>query len=136
MPMDATTKQTIMIVEDDALLRGLFEPLFLAKGMDVVLAIDGQDALDKSKITPPPSLVILDLMMPRVDGFAVLEAFKKNDTWKNIPVVIFTNFGNPDDRVRAMELGADAYIIKSAVSLGELIAMVEEIIAKHQQVES
>ncbi len=134
--MSDQDKQTIMIVEDDELLRSLFAPLFVQKGMEVVLADDGQDAIEKSRLIPPPTLVILDLMMPHVDGFGVLTAFKQDPLWKDVPVVIFTNLGDESDRAKAKELGADEYIIKSAVSLGELVESVDGVIAKHKKSDS
>ncbi len=129
--MTRDAKSTIMIIEDDAMLTKMFEHLFGVNNYNVVTACDGQDAIEKSKILSPPTIILLDLMMPRVDGFEVLAVFKRDEEWKSVPIVVFSNLGDEPDIGRAIKMGAEEYMIKSQFSPKEVVARISEIIAVH-----
>lgn len=129
----ATQTPTIMVIEDDAMLSLMFERLFSASGMNVETAFNGEDAINKSKVIAPPTIILLDLMMPRVDGFKVIETFKQDPIWKNIPIIVFSNLGDIPDQERAIKMGAEEYMIKSQFSPKEVVARIHELVEKHQQ---
>ena len=81
------------------------------EGYDVLTAVDGQEALDKVT-TQHPDLIVLDLMLPKLNGFEVCARLKQDARSRQIPIVIFTGKGQPGDEARCRECGADAYITK------------------------
>lgn len=102
----------ILIVEDDVLLSRMYVTIFTSKNYEVETAIDGQDALDKAR-TKKPSLILLDVMMPKLNGMEVLQKLKADPALKDIPVIILTNLAGDSDVQTALQLGAVRYIIKS-----------------------
>lgn len=102
----------ILIVEDDVLLSRMYVTIFASKNYEVDTATDGQDALDKVR-THKPTLILLDIMMPKLNGMEVLQTLKKDPDLKDIPVIILTNLAGDSDVQTALQLGAVRYIIKS-----------------------
>lgn len=117
-------KARILIAEDDAFLRNAYKAKFTKAGFGVVLAADGVEAIDMLKMTKP-DVILLDLVMPRQDGFTTLDLIKKMSEYKDIPVLISSNLGQKEDIERALNLGATDYIIKSDMSLEEIVAKVQ-----------
>lgn len=103
-------KKKILIVEDDLPASRAYQKRLEEAGYEVECALDGEEALNK--VHPGCHLVILDLALPKVDGWEVLEKLKNHDGVKHIPVVICTVLDDDDLRQRAKELGADGYINK------------------------
>lgn len=115
-----TKKQLIAIVEDDALLgRALTDKLQL-EGFDVKLIIDGADAVSTIKEIKP-QLILLDVMLPHVDGFGVLRALKADEDVLSIPVIMLTNLSQETDQSLGLELGAVEYLVKSDHMLAEIV---------------
>ncbi len=111
----------ILIAEDDASLSKALKLKLESLGFSVEVAVDGEDALLHLKKTPY-DLLLLDLMMPQLDGFGVLEELKKA---KHKPVVfVNSNLSQASDRDKAMKLGADDYLVKSDISLKEIVAKI------------
>ena len=108
--MNAEAK-TVLVVEDKASLTQMLQFLFLSKGLNVQIAYNGQEALEKV-ISIVPSLILLDIMMPQMDGFEVLEKLKKDPATSNIPVIMLTARKSREDMQRARDLGAVEYITK------------------------
>jgi twitching motility two-component system response regulator PilG len=108
--MNAEAK-TVLVVEDKASLTQMLQFLFLSKGLSVQIAYNGQEALEKV-ISIVPSLILLDIMMPQMDGFEVLEKLKENPATSNIPVIMLTARKSREDMQRARDLGAVEYITK------------------------
>ncbi len=108
--MNAEAK-TVLVVEDKASLTQMLQFLFLSKGLSVQIAYNGQEALEKV-ISIVPSLILLDIMMPQMDGFEVLEKLKKDPATSNIPVIMLTARKSREDMQRAKDLGAVEYITK------------------------
>ena len=108
--MEAAAK-TVLVVEDKASLTQMLQFLFLSKGLDVQIAFDGLEAMEKiSELRP--DLVLLDIMMPRMDGFEVLEKLKASPDTEKIPVIMLTARKSREDMEKAMALGAVEYITK------------------------
>ena len=119
----------ILVVEDDPILKNLLGHTFAGK-YQTLYASDGNEALalfEQNK----PALVLLDLMLPTMDGFAVLESIRKRtDAAKDVPVIVVSNLGQDKDKERAMSLGANEYLVKAEVSVEEITQKMEEILNK------
>ena len=110
----------ILVAEDDTFLANAYRVKLTKEGFDVAIARDGDEFL-KALPTFLPDLIILDLIMPVKDGFAVLSELKQHEEWKKIPVIVASNLGQKEDIDKAMALGATDFIIKSDLSLSDLI---------------
>ena len=117
--------KTILIIEDEAALQKTFEDALSKEGFEVLHALDGEIGIQIAQ-EKHPDLIMLDLVLPRKDGFQVLEALKKAEQTKNIPVIVLTNREELDDIQRAIDLGATTYLIKSSYRLDEIIKKVKE----------
>jgi DNA-binding response OmpR family regulator len=114
----------ILIVEDDKFLRLLLERKLKNENFEVVAAEDGEEALEKI-VTEKPDLILLDIILPKKSGFAVLEEINKDENLKRIPVFIISNLGQPEDIERGKNLGAKEYFVKAGLSLEELIKKIK-----------
>lgn len=124
------SKVKIFIVEDDPLMMRMYERVFKLSGYDVELASNGEEALAKFKTMKPlPTLLLLDIMMPKMSGFDVLRQLKANKDWKSVPVVILSNLAGKEDAEKALNLGAVLYLVKSQYSPKEVVEKVKEVIA-------
>jgi CheY-like chemotaxis protein len=118
----------ILLVEDDRFLRKAAETTLKQQGYTVITAADGEEALRVAR-GAPPDLILLDVIMPKLNGFQVLDALKKDPTTAHIPVIILSNLGQDRDVQQAMEAGATAYFIKADLSLQALVQRVGETLA-------
>ena len=122
----------LFMVEDDSLLVHIYEKKFKASLFEIEFAIDGEEAISKLKnLTIKPSLILLDIQIPRKNGFEVMEEIKLDSEIKNIPVVFLTNMYEPGDEKKGMELGAVAYLVKSQYIPSEIVNKVREICEKN-----
>lgn len=119
-------KNRIMIVEDEESLLKLESILLTAKGYCVTGAMDGESALREIS-SHKPDLVVLDIMLPFLDGFEVCRRIKENPETSSIPVVMLTARKNSQDRARGLEAGADAYITKPFKSV-QVIETIESLL--------
>jgi len=94
-------------------------------GFDVFLAIDGEEGIKKAKETKP-DLILLDLILPKINGFAVLSEIKKTPVLKKVPVVILSNLGQESDVEKGLRMGAEDYLIKTNLSLSEIVEKVKK----------
>jgi CheY-like chemotaxis protein len=101
----------VLAVDDDHVIRGLLEINLQLEGHDVVTAVDGRDALDQVA-ADPPDLILLDLMMPNVNGWEVLQRLKTDDTTRAIPIVVLSARAMEADIRRGYDLGVDVYVTK------------------------
>lgn len=122
------THKTIMVVEDDVFISDIYDVKLSSSGYTIILANNGRDAIEKLKEGAKPQLILLDIIMPYMDGFDVLNALKENAAWKDIPVVLLTNLSQKSDIDRALELGAKDYLIKSHFTPSEVLSKVEKYI--------
>lgn len=118
----------ILVVEDDPVLKNLLGHTFAGK-YQTLYASDGNEALALFE-THKPSVVLLDLMLPTMDGFAVLGAIRsRTDELKNVPIIVVSNLGQQKDIDKAKALGANDYLIKAEVAIEEIVAKIEGLIA-------
>lgn len=122
MPYEGTT---ILLAEDDVILADLYTERLKQEGFNVVHASNGEDAL-KFVGEYNPALIILDVMMPKMNGLDVLKALKDNSETNAIPVIIVTALVQEIEKIRKMMTQADVYIVKSEVLPGEIIEEVKK----------
>ena len=115
----------ILIIEDDKFLRELISQKVAKEGYQVTEAVDGEDGAKKVK-EEKPDLVLLDLILPGIDGFEVLSSIKEDPTIAQVPVIIFSNLGQKDDVERGLKLGAVDYLIKAHFTPGEIIEKIKK----------
>lgn len=122
--MPTKTKKTILIAEDDDVLMRALYLLFHRGEYTIASAGDGEVALKMTERLKP-DLVLLDLLMPKMNGFDYLRGVKSNPSLKNIPVIVLSNLGDKDDIEKAKGLGAEDYFIKSNTDLSTLFEKVK-----------
>ena len=125
------------MAEDDPLMSRMYERAFRANDYTVEMAYDGEEALSKlEKMETVPTIILLDVMMPKKNGFEVLRQIKQDEKLKNIPVVMLTNLAGPDDAEKALNLGAVLYLVKSQYNPKEIVDKIKEIIAGYSRKEN
>jgi len=124
-----TKKIKILIIEDEKDLVNVLEKKLLYEGYEVSIAYDGQEGIDKIKAINP-DLIILDIVMPKMNGFEVLENLKKDKKFSSIPVIVLSNSGYSVDLDKVLDLGAVDYLIKAEFDLDEVIKKIEKTIGK------
>ena len=123
---------TIFMAEDDPLMITIYNQIFKISGFDFAMAADGEQAIENlSSMATKPDLAVLDVMMPKKDGFEVLKFIKADPTLKNIPVIILTNLSSQEDLKKGLDLGADACLVKSQNSPEEIAAKAKEVYNKY-----
>lgn len=115
----------MLVIEDDRFLVKAYEAKLKGEGFSVSVAHDGEEGIAKIE-AEKPDIILLDLIMPRMDGFDVLEEMQKHKEWKKIPVLILTNLGQEDDRKRGLKLGAKDYIVKADYSLAQIVDLIKK----------
>ncbi len=119
----------IIIVEDETVLQKAMSIELLSAGYQALTASNGEAGLELIK-QEKPDLVLLDLMLPKLNGFEVLAKLKADEGTKNIPVVILSNLGQDEDKKKGLALGAVDYYIKASTDLSEITKKVEALIGK------
>jgi len=119
--------KTVLIVEDDKFLRELIAQKLVKEGYDISEAIDGEEGIKKIK-TENPDLVLLDLILPGIDGFEVLSRMKADEKLAKIPVIILSNLGQREEIERGLKLGADDYMIKAHFTPREIIDKIKSVL--------
>ncbi len=114
----------ILIVEDDKFLRELVARKLSSEGFEVLEAVDGEEGIKKIK-EGKPDLVLLDLILPGIDGFEVLSKIKEDQELSSIPVIVLSNLGQREEVERGMKLGATDYLIKAHFTPGEIIEKIK-----------
>lgn len=117
----------ILLVEDDNNLREIYGARLEAEGYDIVTAGDGEEAL-ATAVRERPDLIISDVMMPKISGFDMLDILRSTPETKDVKVIVMTALSQDEDRRRGEQLGADRYVVKSQVTLDDVVAMVREIL--------
>ena len=118
----------ILLAEDDRILRKAGEVALKKKGYTVVVAVDGEDALEKAG-THELDLILLDVMMPKLDGFEVLTRLKQSPATRDVPVIMLSNLSQEADVRRAIDGGARGYLVKSNLGPEQLAAHVADALA-------
>lgn len=117
----------VLLVEDDNNLREIYEARLQAEGYDIVAASDGEEALAVAK-NENPDLIISDVMMPKISGFEMLDILRNTTGLQNVKVIMLTALGQADDQQRANKLGADRYLVKSQVTLEDIVKAAQELL--------
>ena len=122
-------KYSVLIVDDDKFLLDMYALKFSEQGFDVHTAFSGTDALAKLQAgSSKMDIILLDVVMPGVDGFDVLQEVKKNKLAPQVKIIILSNLGAKEDIDKGMALGADGYIVKASATPSEVVKKVLEII--------
>ncbi|MDD5590185.1 MAG: response regulator [Candidatus Portnoybacteria bacterium] len=119
--------KVILFVEDEPTLQKTLGRVLEKEGYEVQSALDGQSGLALVKRIKP-SLVLLDLILPKMDGFEVLQKIKADPEIKSIPVIVLTNLESSQDIEKALSLGANNYLVKANYELDEVIGRVKELV--------
>lgn len=120
-------KKKLLIIEDDLVLQGALVEYLSAEGFDVKFATDGEVGISMA-LTENPDLILLDIVLPKKDGYAVLTEVRANEKTKHTPIVLLTNLGSIADVEKALELGATTYLVKADYRLEEVTTKVKEIL--------
>lgn len=119
----------ILLVEDDVFVSDVYQTKLKQEGFDVVSAENGAEAMKKLEAAVP-DIILLDIIMPYMDGKEVLARLKKSEKWKNIPVIILTNLSQRDDVEEILQKGADDYLIKSHFTPSEVVEKIKAVLNK------
>ncbi len=119
--------KTILFIEDESALQKTVGEILKQEGYEVIPALDGEVGLKLAQ-RKTPDLILLDLVLPKIHGFEVLKKLKENSETKNIPVIILTNLEGIEDIDKAIELGAQSYLVKAQYELKELVEKVKKIL--------
>lgn len=120
MDLTGSNKKKILLVEDDNALASVYELRLIAEGFDVRRVANGEDALAAVR-DYRPDLMLLDVMMPHVSGFDVLDIVRNTPDTANLKVIMLTALSQDSDRQRAEELGVDEYLVKSQVVIAQVV---------------
>jgi len=123
----------ILFVDDDNFLRKVYEAELKEKNFDVVLAVDGEEGLEKAQLEDP-DLIILDMIMPKKSGFEVLTELQRNQKTRNIPVIILSNLGQREEVEKGMKLGADDYLVKAHFTPAEIVDKIKNLLRQKKAV--
>ena len=124
----ANTKKQILVVEDDQFLRGLMVKKLESEDFDVMQAVDGESGLRLAR-EKKPDLILLDLVLPGIDGFEVLKQLKADSDTADMQVVVLSNLGQKDDIDRALSLGAKDFLIKAHFTPGDIVEKVKVLLS-------
>lgn len=124
----------IFIIEDDPLMIRMYEKTFKLSGYEVEMAFDGEEALSKLRAAKAkPTLILLDVMMPKMNGFDVLARLKQDANLKDIPVAMLTNLAGESDAEKAIGMGVVLYMVKSQYDPKQVVDKIKEILAGYEK---
>ncbi|MDM8528823.1 hybrid sensor histidine kinase/response regulator [Anaerolineales bacterium HSG24] len=121
-------RKTILVVDDSITTRTLEKNILEAAGYKVLLATNGEEALSTLMADGLPNLIVSDVNMPYLDGLGLTKQVKDNPHYQDIPVILVTSLDSPTDKARGIEVGADAYIVKSNFDQGNLLDTIEQLV--------
>jgi len=119
----------IVLIEDEEILANMYKLKFSKAGYDIYVASNGEEGFVLAKKVKP-DLILLDIIMPKKDGFLVLKDLKVDKTLKKIPVFMLTNLGQDEDVAKGKELGAVGYYVKANMTPGELVKTINKFFKK------
>jgi len=119
----------ILLIEDDPFLLSMYSTKFEIENFQVDSADDGEKGLALA-LNSDPDIILLDILMPKMNGFEVLEKLKANERTKHVPVILLTNLNQKDEIERGMSLGADDYLIKAHFMPTEVVEKIKKVISK------
>lgn len=119
---------SILLIEDDSFISGMYYTKLVSLGFKVEIAEDGDAAWEKLQKDPLPDLVLLDVVLPKKDGFEILEGLRAADRTKKLPIILLTNLGQKPDVERGIKLGANDYIIKAHFTPTEVVEKITKLL--------
>lgn len=120
-------KKTILLVEDDVFVSDIYQTKLGQVGFDVVSAENGMEAIKRLE-EKTPDLILLDIVMPYMDGMEVLKKLKENEKWKNIPVILLTNLSEKEKVEEGVRMGASDYLIKSHFTPSDVVTKIKALL--------
>src|SRR5688572_480933 len=127
--MSASPSSRLLLVEDEPDIAFMYKTLLTNAGYHLTLARDGQEAWDILTTEPAPDLLLLDVVLPRKDGFEILRDLRKHPQLHDLKVILLTNLGQKVDIEQGEKLGATDYIIKAHITPAELVTKIREHLA-------
>jgi len=121
----------ILLIEDDPLIVKIYKTRLSADGYEVISADNGEAGLKLAQ-EAPPDLIVLDIMMPKMDGFGVLEKLRAGEPTKGIPILVYSNLAAEGEVERAKKLGATEFIVKANISPTEMVAKIKQYLSGNQ----
>jgi len=121
--------KNILVIEDDDFFRELLRKKLSLNDFNVLEAVDGEDGIKAVK-EKKPDLVILDLLLPNVDGFEVLSQVKIDSAVASIPIIILSNLGQQEDIERGLKMGAIDYLVKSQFDINQVVDKIKNVLEK------
>ena len=125
----AEVGKKIALVEDDSLMSGILATHLISEGYAVVPITDGAKAFERIQ-TEQPSIVLLDIIIPGIGGFDILQRLKQDESTKSIPVLILSNLGSREEIQKGIDLGAAGYLIKVNNTVEEILKKIQEILSR------
>lgn len=122
----ASAKLKVLIIEDDPLISGILSFKFLKAEWDVLGAPDGEVGLQKAEENP--NLIILDILLPGISGYEILEKLKTNELTSSIPVLVFSNYGQKEEIEKSISLGAVDHLVKANAGIDDVVKLAEDIV--------
>lgn len=132
MAANQATGPTVLLVEDDASLGEMYTLKFKQEGFQLIVATDGASGLELAR-KHRPDLILLDVILPGMDGFAVLSALKADAATKATPVILLTNLGQDADMEKGKQLGAVDYLVKANLTPGEVVEKVRGLLPSERE---
>lgn len=120
-------KAKVLLVEDEAMIVDMYKLRLEEEGYEVLTTDKGSEALEMAK-EQKPDIVLLDIMLPEIDGFTILQGLKDQSATKKIPVLMLTNLGQESDQLKGQQLGAEGYFVKSQHTPAEVLNEVKRLI--------
>jgi two-component system chemotaxis sensor kinase CheA len=127
-PEETRQAKTILVVDDSITTRTLEKNILEAAGYEVKLATDGEEAFATLLADGLPNLIVSDINMPRLDGFQLTDRVKQDNRYTDIPIILVSSLDSPADKARGIEVGADAYIVKSSFDQSTLLETIEQLV--------
>lgn len=128
-----TPKGTILLIEDDAFISSMYQTKLGMLGYTVRVAGDGEEGWQALTEGPTPDLVLLDIVLPKRDGFEILAEIRRAPQLRGLPVLLLTNLGQKPDVQRGLDLGADDYIIKAHFTPSEVVEKIEKVLRERKR---
>ena len=126
--MNSNKKKKILVIEDEATLQKALNEVLSRDGYEVVSSLDGLRGLELVK-EENPDLILLDIILPKMDGFEVLKRIKEDDKIAQIPVIILTNLSDLSDIQKALDLGATTYLVKADFHIEDVLKKIEKVLS-------
>lgn len=121
-------KKKILIVEDDMVLQKTLGEFLVSEGFETIVASDGEEAIEVLN-KEVPDLILLDIILPKKDGYEVVKEVRANERMNNIPIILLTNLGSAQDVEKALELGATTYLVKADYTLEEVVIKIKDTLS-------